>query len=122
MLNCPICLEADDGLFGFAALKCGHVFHRHCISSWLAIDKNTKICPVCRKFADSFLKLYFFSTFTQTSKYSESEKEVQKKAPKKRNKKKFSTHQQTTTHQYELRSISHISNTSNPYWLRIRRS
>ncbi|VDM14113.1 unnamed protein product [Wuchereria bancrofti] len=94
MLNCPICLEADDGLFGFAALKCGHVFHRHCISSWLAIDKNTKICPVCRKFADSFLK----------------------------NKKKFSTHQQTTTHQYELRSISHISNTSNPYWLRIRRS
>uniref|UniRef100_A0A8R1U286 RING-type domain-containing protein n=1 Tax=Onchocerca volvulus TaxID=6282 RepID=A0A8R1U286_ONCVO len=64
MLNCPICLEADDGNLTFAALKCGHVFHRNCIASWLAIDKSTKICPVCRKFADSFLNLYFFSTST----------------------------------------------------------
>nr|CDP92467.1 Bm283 [Brugia malayi] len=62
MVNCPICLEADNGLIAFAALKCGHVFHRQCISSWLAIDKNTKICPVCRKSANSFLTLYFFST------------------------------------------------------------
>ncbi|KAM3724321.1 E3 ubiquitin-protein ligase [Dirofilaria immitis] len=36
MLNCPICLEADDEILTFAALKCGHVFHRDCIASWLA--------------------------------------------------------------------------------------
>ncbi|KAK6100422.1 Ring finger domain family protein [Brugia pahangi] len=120
MVNCPICLEADNGLIAFAALKCGHVFHRQCISSWLAVDKNTKICPVCRKFANSFLNLYFFST--QTDNYSENEKQMEKKVSKKRNKKKFSTHQQSSIHHYELRSISHISNTGNPYWLRIRRS
>ncbi|EFO18127.1 hypothetical protein LOAG_10369 [Loa loa] len=114
MLNCPICLEADDGIVAFAALKCGHVFHRDCISSWLTIGKDTKICPVCRKSADNFLNLYFFSI--PTICFS-------------RNKKKFPTRQQSTR-QYELRSgsrshissRSQISNTNSPYWLRTERS
>ncbi|MCP9258787.1 hypothetical protein DINM_001788 [Dirofilaria immitis] len=89
MLNCPICLEADDEILTFAALKCGHVFHRDCIASWLA----------------------------KTNEHSISNKPKKKKRLLKRSNKKFSTRRQLIR-QYELRSASYVSRANSPYWFR----
>ncbi|KAH0948988.1 hypothetical protein HN011_005981 [Eciton burchellii] len=44
-LSCPICQECIplDGLF---STSCGHLFHRHCLISWL---ERSTTCPKCRK-------------------------------------------------------------------------
>ncbi|KAL4002124.1 Ring finger domain family protein [Acanthocheilonema viteae] len=120
-MYCPICLEIDDGKFAFAALLCGHVFHRNCISSWLTVGNGTKFCPVCRKYADGYLNLYFFNSPTKIDIHSISKKSIPKKSPPKRNKRKFSNRQQST-HRYQLRSNNHISYKNTPYWLRVRQS
>ncbi|CAG9530833.1 unnamed protein product [Cercopithifilaria johnstoni] len=119
-MYCPICLDYDDGIVAFAALLCGHVFHRTCISSWLLTGRETKICPVCRKYASGYLNLYFFTKTMQTNSSPIGKEPVQKKSPPKRNKRKFSTRKRPT-HQYQLRSTSTATQTNNRYWLRVRR-
>lgn len=46
---CSICLvefEKEDVVSQLS--RCGHVFHMHCIESWL--DRNQFTCPLCRSF------------------------------------------------------------------------
>ncbi|RID49393.1 hypothetical protein BRARA_H00196 [Brassica rapa] len=46
--SCPICLEEYDDDHEITKLnKCGHVFHRFCIDSWLSNDPR-RSCPNCR--------------------------------------------------------------------------
>ncbi|KAH0895018.1 hypothetical protein HID58_057447 [Brassica napus] len=46
--SCPICLEEYDDDHEIRRLnKCGHVFHRFCIDSWLTNDPR-RTCPNCR--------------------------------------------------------------------------
>lgn len=48
-MECSICTEAVEGAEGnhaAAALRCGHVFGKHCIERWL-LQQNT--CPACKK-------------------------------------------------------------------------
>lgn len=40
---CSICLENPNECI---QLKCGHVFHKSCITKWLKVKNN---CPNCRK-------------------------------------------------------------------------
>ncbi|KAL3995670.1 Ring finger domain family protein [Acanthocheilonema viteae] len=57
-LQCLICLDALP-LSESAALRCGHIFHLHCILQWL---ESCKTCPVCRKKAttkDLIRQLFF---------------------------------------------------------------
>ncbi|XP_021291170.1 E3 ubiquitin-protein ligase AIP2-like [Herrania umbratica] len=43
--DCPICLEELVVGFEAACMPCSHVFHDHCIVTWL---KRKKRCPCCR--------------------------------------------------------------------------
>ncbi|EFO22820.2 hypothetical protein LOAG_05668 [Loa loa] len=57
-LQCLICLDMLP-LNESAAVRCGHVFHLHCILQWF---ENCKTCPVCRKKAttrDLIRQLFF---------------------------------------------------------------
>ena len=75
--ECPICLEVFWKLNKTHKLKCGHRFHRKCISIWIVGDKkiykkrykkrNMNICgegncPICRQqiqeiiFSEKFVK------------------------------------------------------------------
>ncbi|CAH2036438.1 unnamed protein product, partial [Thlaspi arvense] len=47
---CPICLEEYEDDHEIRRLKkCGHVFHRFCIDSWLTRHRS---CPSCRRSVD----------------------------------------------------------------------
>ncbi|CAA7049656.1 unnamed protein product [Microthlaspi erraticum] len=47
---CPICLEEYKDDHEIRRLKkCGHVFHRFCVDSWLVRDRS---CPSCRSSVD----------------------------------------------------------------------
>ncbi|CAA7049655.1 unnamed protein product [Microthlaspi erraticum] len=47
---CPICLEEYEDDHEIRRLKkCGHVFHRFCVDSWLERDRS---CPSCRRSVD----------------------------------------------------------------------
>ncbi|VDK84808.1 unnamed protein product [Litomosoides sigmodontis] len=57
-VQCLICLDALP-LNESAAVRCGHIFHLHCILQWL---ESCKTCPVCRKRAtarDLIQQLFF---------------------------------------------------------------
>lgn len=41
--DCIICLEVLDGSI---ILKCGHIYHRHCLDQML--EYNIILCPLCR--------------------------------------------------------------------------
>ena len=45
-LQCPICLYSisNDNTVGLLT-ACSHIFHSHCISTWININKK---CPLCR--------------------------------------------------------------------------
>tara|TARA_Y100000996_G_C22156108_1_gene492533 strand:- start:150 stop:545 length:396 start_codon:yes stop_codon:yes gene_type:complete len=43
--ECPICIEQFKGNDELYQLKCGHIFHTHCITEWININN---ICPTCR--------------------------------------------------------------------------
>lgn len=40
--ECSICLE--NMIYKTEALPCGHLFHVHCIRTWL---KRQRVCPIC---------------------------------------------------------------------------
>lgn len=42
---CQICLEGVEHGAVLVELECGHVYHRHCIHTWL---KQKRSCPTCR--------------------------------------------------------------------------
>ena len=44
-LNCVICMEQFDSSIIVKKLKCEHLFHEHCILTWL---KGSVTCPICR--------------------------------------------------------------------------
>ncbi len=48
--TCAICLNPVRETRQNPALRCGHVFHSHCIEDWKSRGKQT--CPVCRKIFD----------------------------------------------------------------------
>ena len=50
MSVCSICLNEVRATRSNPALRCGHVFHSHCIKGWKEQGKNT--CPDCRKVFD----------------------------------------------------------------------
>ena len=47
MHTCCICLNDVRATRANHPLRCGHVFHSHCLEEWKKQGKNT--CPVCRK-------------------------------------------------------------------------
>lgn len=44
--RCSICLDGYSSMSKMRKLRCGHIFHLHCLYSWLIENKDT--CPVCR--------------------------------------------------------------------------
>ena len=49
MIICPICFifyKPDDNL---TILKCGHSYHKSCISTWFQSRESGNKCPACRK-------------------------------------------------------------------------
>ncbi|ORX52953.1 hypothetical protein BCR36DRAFT_411314 [Piromyces finnis] len=44
--KCSICFDDFQIYEKVIMLECSHIFHRHCIASWLKIKKD---CPICRK-------------------------------------------------------------------------
>lgn len=43
-MNCSICLD-DIEEIDKMILRCGHIYHKECINSWLKVSYN---CPYCR--------------------------------------------------------------------------
>lgn len=50
MTTCAICLSEVRETRGNRPIRCGHLFHSHCLDSWKARGKHT--CPTCRKIFD----------------------------------------------------------------------
>ena len=50
MTTCAICLNPVRATRNNVPIRCGHLFHSHCIESWRQSGKHT--CPVCRKIFD----------------------------------------------------------------------
>ena len=50
MSQCAICLNEVRSTRTNTPLRCGHMFHSHCLEEWKNKGKNT--CPVCRKVFD----------------------------------------------------------------------
>jgi hypothetical protein len=50
MTTCAICLNTVRETRSHVPIRCGHLFHSHCIDNWKHQGKNT--CPVCRKIFD----------------------------------------------------------------------
>jgi uncharacterized CHY-type Zn-finger protein len=50
MSSCAICLNEVKCTRTNPALRCGHMFHSHCLQEWKNQGKNT--CPTCRKVFD----------------------------------------------------------------------
>ena len=50
MSTCSICLNEVKATRSNPPLRCGHIFHSHCLQEWTNRGKNT--CPTCRKVFD----------------------------------------------------------------------
>jgi len=50
MSTCSICLADVRSTRTNPPIRCGHIFHTHCLEGWKAQGKNT--CPTCRKVFD----------------------------------------------------------------------
>jgi len=50
MTQCAICLNEVRQTRKNELLRCGHLFHSHCLQNWKNKGKIT--CPVCRKIFD----------------------------------------------------------------------
>lgn len=50
MTTCAICLNNVRETRNNIPIRCGHLFHSHCLDRWKNQGKHT--CPVCRKIFD----------------------------------------------------------------------
>jgi len=50
MSQCAICLSEVRSTRNNQPIRCGHLFHSHCLEEWKCKGKNT--CPICRKVFD----------------------------------------------------------------------
>ncbi len=50
MSTCAICLNEVKSTRTNPPIRCGHVFHSHCLQEWKDQGKNS--CPICRKIID----------------------------------------------------------------------
>lgn len=50
MSTCSICLNEVRSTRTNPPIRCGHIFHTHCLESWKSQGKNT--CPTCRRVFD----------------------------------------------------------------------
>ncbi len=50
MTQCAICLNEVRRTRKNEPLRCGHLFHSHCLQKWK--DKGNQRCPICRKIFD----------------------------------------------------------------------
>lgn len=50
MSPCAICLNDVRSTRTNPPIRCGHMFHSHCLEEWKNKGKNT--CPLCRKVFD----------------------------------------------------------------------
>jgi hypothetical protein len=50
MSQCAICLNEVRSTRTNPPIRCGHMFHSHCLEAWKDKGKNT--CPICRKLFD----------------------------------------------------------------------
>ena len=50
MTTCAICLNPVRVTRSHVPIRCGHLFHSHCLDNWKQRGKHT--CPVCRKIFD----------------------------------------------------------------------
>jgi hypothetical protein len=50
MSTCAICLNEVKSTRNNPPIRCGHIFHSHCLEKWKSQGKNT--CPTCRKVFD----------------------------------------------------------------------
>jgi hypothetical protein len=66
MSQCAICLNEVRSTRTNPPIRCGHMFHSHCIQEWKNKGKNT--CPVCRKVFDVS---QFRVTLTVRNNYTE---------------------------------------------------
>lgn len=48
---CAICLGEVRSTRSNPPIRCGHIFHSHCLQEWKNQGKNT--CPTCRKVFDA---------------------------------------------------------------------
>jgi len=51
MSTCVICLNEVRSTRNNPPIRCGHIFHSHCLEKWKSQGKNT--CPTCRKVFDA---------------------------------------------------------------------
>ena len=51
MSTCAICLNEVKSTRTNPPIRCGHMFHSHCLQEWKNQGKNT--CPTCRKVFDA---------------------------------------------------------------------
>ena len=51
MSTCAICLNEVKSTRNNPPIRCGHIFHSHCLEKWKSQGKNT--CPTCRKVIDA---------------------------------------------------------------------
>ena len=68
MTQCSICFNDVRSTRNSKAIRCGHVFHSHCLEKWKKMGKVT--CPVCRKVFDGSnfrVQITVFNDFEATS-------------------------------------------------------
>ena len=46
-IECSICIEELKDIDRLVKLKCGHMFHQHCLTLWYLVEPY---CPICRRF------------------------------------------------------------------------
>ena len=68
MTQCAICLNEVRRSRNNIPIRCGHLFHSHCLQNWKNRGKQT--CPVCRKIFDGSnfrVKITVHNVFENTS-------------------------------------------------------
>lgn len=65
-LGCSICQELFNASAVCVVTKCGHVFHRQCVTQWI---NTSKTCPSCRAACSmsALIRVYFTTTLSDTS-------------------------------------------------------
>jgi hypothetical protein len=71
MSTCSICLGDVRSTRTNPPIRCGHIFHSHCLQGWKNRGKNT--CPTCRKVFDAS---QFRITVTIQNNYTEAANSV----------------------------------------------